>query len=97
MVLEEDTTGTGLVGGIWRILFLDLGEPLPELISVTFDNPSSQPRFNHSVLVSGTVCLQDWDLQGIISGEVKGEMRPGNPSSQPASLTKFWVDFGEQP
>jgi len=97
VVLEDDTTGIGLAGGIWRILFLDVGEPLPELISVTLDISPSQALFNHSTLVSGTVCLQDWDLQGIISGEVKGEMRPGWPSRQPESLTKFWVDFGEQP
>ena len=95
LVLEEDSTRTTLTTGIWRILFLDTREPLPQVLSVTLSSSPSPALFNNAALVRGTVCLQDWDVDGLISGEVKGETRPNFPGIE--TLTRFWVDMGEQP
>ncbi len=95
VLLEEDTTGTGFPNpvSIWNIAFLDTGNSLPEFISLTVRNP------NGSVggLVSGTVYIQDWDLEDVISGEIEGEMRPGVSGAEPNPLVRFWVDLSEQP
>ena len=94
VALDEDTSGVGFPNrdvGVWRIMFLDVAEPLPQFISL-----SAQSAQSSSALVRGTVYIQDWDLQGVISGEIKGEMRPGDPRLQPNPLVRFWVDLSQQ-
>ena len=90
--LDEDTSAVGSPPqrdtGTWHILFLDVGEPLPEFISLTARSSTST-----SILVSGRVSIQDWDLEGVLSGEITGRMRPGVGGLQPQPLVRFWVDL----
>ena len=94
VVFEEDTSGVGPPNrdvGTWRIMFLDVGASLPQFVSLT-----AQSAQESSVLVQGTVYIQDWDVHGVMSGEIKGEMRPGDPRLQPDPLVRFWVDMSQQ-
>ena len=91
VVLVEDTTGLGFPHpvSVWRLTMQDTGDPLPTYISLRAQSPNG--RVEH--LRSGTVYIQDWNLEGVISGEVEGEMNRSVSGLTPRPLIRFWIDL----
>jgi hypothetical protein len=52
------------------------------------------------VLYDGTIAIQDWEIDGIVSGQFEGELRGlQSPRAGVGARTDgvFWVDLSEQP